>query len=195
MENKKIQVNRIGLNDIKQTQINDKGNEALCTALCNILQAGAMQGLVYTLADVDRIVDACVANGALRTADGVDSDGYINSHRKMAEACGLTGFRKIYRAFDANELITRIVWGQPVELRDDGHHSLLALGVFEEGGKAYADVLDPWGKTNDQRLDITRQMTQRQVALGKWVDSRSIERIGYYKDASQPLAAGEKELA
>lgn len=194
MQEKKIQVGRIGLNDIKQTQISDKGRDALCTALCNVLSAGAMQGLFYTLADVDRIVDECIRIGALRKLDEENSDGYILSHRKMAEACGLVGYRKIYRAFDANQLITRVVWGQPVELRDDGHHSLLANGVFEENGVAYCNVIDPWPKTNDTRLDIKRQMTQRQVD-GKWRDSRSIERIGYYLKATQPLDPGEKALA
>lgn len=175
-----ITVKHIALNDIKQTDIDDAGKNALCMALCNIQMAGAMIGKVFTLKDVDRIVDQCVANGALRSTDRVNSDGWVVSHEKIAEACGLPYVKKFYKKFDRHDIINRLQWGQPIELRDEGKHSLLCVGWFKEGDKFYGECLDPWPKTDDKRIDFERATTQRKEK-GKWVDSRTIEFYGYFE--------------
>lgn len=175
-----IFVKEIKLNDIKQTEIDDAGRNALCMALCKIQMAGAMVGKVYDLAEVNKIVDRCIEIGALRSTDKKNSDGWVANHEKIAEACGLKNVKNVYKKFDRYDIVNRIQWGQPIELRDEGKHSLLAVGWYKEGDDFFLTVIDPWPKTDDKRLDLSRAMTQRKVG-GKWVDSRSIEYYGYFE--------------
>ena len=58
-----IKMRHIGANDIKQTTIDDKGANELCLALCDIQIAASLQKKIFTLADVNRIVDAAIARG------------------------------------------------------------------------------------------------------------------------------------
>jgi len=179
-----IYVKRIALNDIKQTDIDDAGKNALCMALCKIQIAGAMLGKVYNLDDINKIVDMCIQNGALRSKDGENSDGWVLRHEKVAEACGLKGVKSVYKEFDRHDIVNRLQWGQPIELRDEGKHSLLCVGWYKEGEKFYGEVFDPWPKTDDKRLDFERAVTQRMVK-GKWVDSRTIELYSYFEKVNR----------
>jgi len=169
-------------NDIKQTLISDGGKNALCLALVNLQLAASEIGKVLGLEDVNKFVKAAVKAGALRSTDGENSDGWImpGGHEKLAELVGLKDVEKKYIKFDRSDIINRLQWGKAVELRDEGKHSLLAYRWFKEGETFFADVLDPWPKTNDTRINLDRAMTQREVN-GKWVDSRSIEYIGFYE--------------
>lgn len=180
----KIQMAQLRLNDIKQTAISDAGKNALCLGLCNLQMAAAELGLVPDLQQIDAWIDESVRVGALRTIDGVNSDGWVKpgGHEKMAAVVGLFNVRKVYKKFDVGIITARLQWKLPVELRDEGKHSLLCVGwhVDEVDGKIYGECLDPWPKTGDRRIDFARAMTQR-IVNGKWVDSRSIEYIGYYE--------------
>lgn len=169
-------------NDIKQTLISDGGKEALCLALVNFQLAASESGKILTLDDVNRLVKEAVKIGALRSPDGINSDGWIlpGGHEKLAELVGLKNVEKKYVKFSRAEVINRLQWGKPIELRDEGKHSLLAYRWFMEDKKYYADVLDPWPKTNDTRIDLDRGITLREVN-GKWQASRSIEWIGFYE--------------
>jgi hypothetical protein len=180
----------IDMEPIRQTDIDDAANDKLCLALTNIQLCGSILIALkkritpFSLAEVNAIIDKSIKNGGLKTKDGVNSDGgYVLNHEKMAEACGLPGYKKHYaRLGDGSELLNRLQWKVAVELRDEGKHSLIACGWHVQSGKVYVDVFDPWPKTDDSRFDLARAMTQRQVN-GKWVDSRSIEYIGYYNKA------------
>lgn len=169
-------------NDIKQTLISDGGKDALCLALVNLQMAAAECGKVLDLDDVNNLVKKAVKAGALRSKDGVNSDGWIlpGGHEKLAELVGLKNVEKKYVKFSRSEAINRLQWGKPIELRDEGKHSLLAYRWFMDGKKFFADVLDPWPKTNDTRIDLDRGVTLREVN-GAWKDSRSIEWIGFYE--------------
>lgn len=169
-------------NDIKQTLIADEGKDALCLALVNLQMAASESGKVLTLDDVNRLVKEAVKIGALRSSDGVNSDGWIlpGGHEKLAALAGLHNVTKKYIKFDRAEIINRLQWGKAVEIRDQGRHSLLSYRWFKEGATFFADVLDPWPYTNDTRIDLDRAMTLRQVN-GKWADSRTIEYIGFYE--------------
>lgn len=180
----KIQMGQVRLNDIKQTAISDGGKYALCLGLINLQMAAAELGLVPDLQQIDAWIDESVRVGALRTKDGVNSDGWVlpGGHEKMAAVVGLFNVRKVYKKFDVGIITARLQWKLPVELRDEGKHSLLCVGwhVDAADGKIYGECLDPWPKTDDRRIDFDRAMTQR-IVNGKWVDSRSIEYIGYYE--------------
>lgn len=186
----RIQMGQVQLNDIKQTAISDGGKNALCLGLVNLQMAAAEMGLVPDLEQIDAWVDESIRVGALRTKDGVNSDGWIlpGGHEKMAAIVGLRGVRKVYVKFDVGIITARLQWKLPVELRDEGKHSLLCVGWFQDvDGKIYGECLDPWPKTDDKRIDFDRAMTQR-IVNGKWVDSRSIEYIGYYQRISAQTA-------
>ncbi len=185
-------VNHIELKDLKQTKIHDSWNTKLCTALVNIqIGCGILitKGLIktpFTIEKVDEIVDACVAKGALASRDGKNSDnGYVADHEKMLALCGVPGkWKKHYPKLDADGLANMIAllqWGAPVELRDEGKHSLLACGTFIEDGVLYLDVIDPWPDTDDKRFNTVTKMTQRLVN-GVWKDSRSIEYYGWFEN-------------
>lgn len=175
----------VSLNDIKQTKIDDAGKDALCTALCNLQMAAAALGLKPDLSQIDAWIDECVKVGALRSKDKKNSDGFVLSHEKMAEVVGLKGVKKVYKKFDKAEIINLLQWGRAVELRDEGKHSLLAVGwLADADGKAFADCLDPWPYSNDVRLDLQRAMTQN-VKAGVLVDSRSIEYYGIYEEVKK----------
>jgi hypothetical protein len=191
MSETKTQVSHIELKDLKQTRISDKWNTKLCTALCDIqIACGILLSkkelkAPFTYDDVDRIVDDSVRNGGLATKDGVNSEhGYVANHEKIAEAAGLYGFKKYYIKLDAaglSKMVALLQWGSPVELRDEGKHSLLAVGAYLENGTLFLNVSDPWPYTNDERFNTKTNMTQR-LEKGAWVDSRSIEYIGYYEN-------------
>ena len=168
---------------INQRVVKDAGADALCLFIANLQMAAAEMKMTLDMADINRLVKEAVKVGALRSSDGgKNSDGWIlpGGHEKIAALVGLKNVTKKYVKFDKGEIIERLQWGKPVELRDEGKHSLLAVRWFMDGKKALADVLDPWPKTNDTRLDFDRAMTQREVN-GKFVDSRSIEYIGFYE--------------
>lgn len=176
-----IKMKHVSANDIKQTTINDKGANELCLALCDIQIAASLQKKVLTLADINRIVDVAITNGGLASLDGKDSyHGFVKSHEKLAEAAGLTGYTKKYIKFDAAKIFALLQWGSLVELRDEGHHSLLATGWYKQGDSFYCTCSDPWPYTNDVRLDTARGVTQKTGLRGALVDSRSIEYIGFY---------------
>lgn len=176
-----IKMHHVSANDIKQTTISDKGANELCLALCDIQIAGSLQKKVFTLADVNRIVDAAIKNGGLASVDGKDSyHGFVQSHEKLAEAAGLTGYTKKYIKFDAAKIFALLQWGSLVELRDEGRHSVLATGWYKLEDKFYCTTSDPWPYTDDKRLDTARAMTQKIGLRGAIVDSRSIEYIGFY---------------
>lgn len=176
-----VKMRHVSANDIKQTTINDKGANELCLALCDIQIAGSLQKKVFSLADVNRIVDAAIKNGGIASVDGKDSyHGFVKSHEKLAEAAGLTGYTKKYVKYDAAKIFALLQWGSLVELRDEGHHSLLATGWYKQGDSFYCTTSDPWPYTDDKRLDTARAMTQKVGAGGKLIDSRSIEYIGFY---------------
>lgn len=176
-----VKMRHVSANDIKQTTIDDKGANELCLALCDIQIAGSLQKKVFTLADVNRIVDAAIKNGGLASVDGKDSyHGFVQSHEKLAEAAGLTGYVKKYIKFDAAKIFALLQWGSLVELRDEGHHSLLATGWYKQGDQFFCTTSDPWPYTDDKRLDTARAMTQKVGPGGKLIDSRSIEYIGFY---------------
>jgi hypothetical protein len=189
----KTRVAHIELKDIKQTAISDTWKTKLCTALCNIqICCGIMltKGLLknpFSISDIDRIVDEAVKNGGLSTKDGENSDnGYVANHEKIAEAAGLPGkWKKLYPRLDADGLaniLALLQWGSPVELRDEGKHSLLATGSYLENGIIFLEVIDPWPYTDDKRLNTKTNMTQKKNEKGEWVDSRSIEFYGWYKN-------------
>lgn len=183
----RVQMAQVTLNDIKQTAIHDKGATSLCLGLCNLQMAAAEVGLVPDLAQIDLWIDESVRVGALRSQDGVNSDGWIQpgGHEKMAAIVGLDNVEKVYEKFDVGTITARLQWKKPVELRDEGKHSLLCVGWYiDTDGKAYGECIDPWPKTNDQRIDFDRAMTQRLVN-GQWIDSRSIEYIGYFKQRGE----------
>lgn len=178
----------VAIDDIKQTDISDAGNKELCLCLADIQIAGSillMQKKIatpFTLADIDRIVDAAILNGGLATADKQNSlHGYVLSHERVAEAAGLLGYVKKYELYDASRIFALLQWGSVVELRQEGRHSMLATGWFKaDTGKVYCTVSDPWPATNDTLLDCDRAMTQRMVGEGFMKDSRRITHIGYY---------------
>lgn len=168
---------------INQRLVKDTGADALCLFIVNLQMAAAEMKMTLAMADINRLVKEAVKVGALRSSDGgKNSDGWIlpGGHEKIAALVGLKNVKKKYVKFDKGEIIARLQWGKPVELRDEGKHSMLAVRWFMDGKKALADVLDPWPKTNDTRLDFDRAMTQCEVN-GKFVDSRSIEYIGFYE--------------
>lgn len=168
---------------INQRLIKDAGADALCLAICNLQMAAAEMKMTLDMADINRLVKEAVKVVALRSPDGgKNSDGWIlpGGHEKIAGLVGLTGVKKKYIKFDKGEIITRLQWGKPIELRDEGKHSMLAVRWYMDGNKAFSDVLDPWPKTNDTRCDLDRAVTQREVN-GTFVDSRSIEYIGFYE--------------
>jgi len=168
---------------INQRLVRDAGADALCLCIVNLQMAAAEMKQTLDVSDINRLVKEAVKVGALRSPDGgKNSDGWIlpGGHEKIAELVGLTGVKKKYVKFDTGDVITRLQWGKPVELRDEGKHSMLTARWFMIGNKPFADVLDPWPKTNDIRVDLIRAMTQRDVK-GKFVDSRSIEYIGFYE--------------
>lgn len=187
MNSPQIDMARVALNDIKQTTIDDKGNRGLCLALCSFQMAAAMAGKKPTLDDINHYVDEAIRIGAIASKDGVNSaDGWVADpgHGKLAEIAGLPGHKKIYERYTIGRLTALLQWGIPVELRDEGKHSLLAVGWYKEENSDlfYAEVLDPWPATNDKRFDMQRAMTQRAVN-NKWVDSRTIEYLGWYEKA------------
>jgi hypothetical protein len=179
----KIQMGGVSLNDIKQTEIDDAGKNELCLALCDLQLAAAQLGLRQTLDDVNKWIDEAVATGAIASKDGKNSfRGFVNNHEKLAAIVGLKGVRKIYEKFDVGRITALLQWRQAVELRDEGRHSLLCVNWYKEDGKFYGATLDPWPFTDDKRIDLERATTQRKNAAGAWVDSRTIEFIGYYKE-------------
>jgi hypothetical protein len=184
----RIEMNHVALNDIKQTQIDDKGNKALCLGLTNIqiaasiLRAKDKSIAPLTLKDVDAIVDKAVANGGFadKDKDGNSDNGWVLSHEKIAEAAGLFGYTKIYEKINKERLFALLQWGSLVELRDEGHHSLIATGWYQdENGNFFCTVSDPWPYSNDTLLDCQRWTTLRKSG-DKLVDSRTIELIGFY---------------
>lgn len=180
LENK-LQMGGVTLNDIKQTEIDDTDRNKLCLALCDLQMAAADLRLTPTLADINKWIDEAVANGAIASKDGKNSfNGFVNNHEKLAAIVGLNGVRKVYEKFDLFKITALLQWKRAVELRDEGRHSLLAVNWYKEGDKFYASTLDPWPYTDDKRVDLERATTQRLVS-GKWVDSRTIEFIGYYE--------------
>jgi hypothetical protein len=171
----------VKLDHIFQTQIDDKANTELCLCLSDLLLAAADLKLSPSLADVDRWVDEGVRVGALASRDGKNSEhGFVKNHEKLAEIVGLKGVKKIYEKFDIGRVTALLQWEKAVELRDEGHHSLLCVSWREEGGEFYGEVLDPWPYTDDKRIDLKRGITQRLIK-GEWKDSRSIEYIGYFE--------------
>lgn len=168
---------------INQRLVKDAGADALCLAICNLQMSAAEMKKTLSLDDINRLVKEAVKVGALRSRDGgKNSDGWIlpGGHEKIAALVGLKNVTKKYIKFDKGKIIERLQWGKPVELRDEGKHSMLAVRWYLIGDKPFSDVLDPWPLTNDTRCDLDRAMTQREVK-GKFVDSRSIEYIGFYE--------------
>lgn len=182
-----VDMEHVSLNDIKQTTIDDKWNTKLCLWVADTQIAGSIRRIYdktlspFTLDDLNRFADECIARGGLARLDDKNSqDGFVLNHQIVAEVAGLKGYVKKYVPFDAAKIFALLQWKCLVELRDEGHHSLLATGWFKgDDGKFYCNTSDPWPATDDKRLDTARAMTQRLVN-GKWIDSRSIEFIGYY---------------
>lgn len=195
----RLTVANVKINEIYQTEIDDANAVKLCLWMSNILIAWSILRIKakagkrdapppLTLADFNRLNDACIKNGALaKLTDGDSKDGFVTNHEKCAEAVGLTGYKKEYVKFtrdkkgvvDVADVINLLTWGCIVELRDEGKHSLVATGWYKAAGKFFLEVRDPWPKTNDTRFDCARGMTQRYIA-GRWVDSRSIEFYGWF---------------
>lgn len=178
----------VKLNKISQRAINDAGADALCMAVSDILMAwGNLKRenrnlAPLTLADIDRIVDKCIAAGALRDLDkDGQSDGFVSSHEKIAEVVGLKGFTKVREPYDKHKIINLLQWQAIVEIRSGGHSMVCHAWSFNEAEqKAYAQVMDPWPKTDDVRLDLDRGKTQKLVGKS-FVDSRSIKTFAWYK--------------
>ena len=197
----RIEVADLKINKIFQTQIDDTDRDYLCVWMQSILIPWSIlrrrnRSLPpLRLEDFNRLNDACIANGGLARRDDKNSvRGYVSNHEKCAEAVGLTGYKKEYvkiprnadNTFDCSQILALLQWETLVELRDDGRHSLTATGWYKEGGRFFAHVSDPWPKTNDERFDLDRAMTQRKVA-GQWIDSRSIESFAwFYKLGTNP---------
>lgn len=176
-----VKMRHVSANDIKQTTIDDKAAAELCLFLSDVQICGSLQKKVFSLADINRIKMAAIKNGGLASHDGKDSyHGWVQSHEKIAEAAGLSGYTKKYIKFDAAKIFALLQWGSLVELRDEGHHSLLATGWYKLEDKFYCTTSDPWPYTDDKRLDTARAMTQKIGLRGAIVDSRSIEYIGFY---------------
>lgn len=170
-----IQMQSIKVSDLKQTKLTDTGPNELCLALMNIQAAAGRIGKVLTIEQADAYMKQCRAAGA------VSADDVVRNHEKQAEVVGLTGVKKIYEKYTPGRLTALLQWNIPVELRDEGRHSLLAFGWYQDDDKRnYASVTDPWPATDDKRFDIERGMTQRLVK-GEWKDSRSIEYLGWFE--------------
>jgi len=202
----RLDVAQIKINKIFQTKIDDASADKLCLWMQNVLIAWSILRVKakaddrdlpepLTLADFNRLNDACIANGGLaRLTDGDSKEGFVLNHEKCAEAVGLYGYKKEYVKFsrdkkgacDVSDVLNLLTWGSLVELRDEGAHSLTAVGWYKANGKYYLEVRDPWPKTDDARFDCARGVTQRFVA-GRWVDSRSIEYYAwFYKVGTSP---------
>ena len=183
-----IQMNDIPLEKIFQTQIDDGGKLALCVAYStmhianSILRAHDKSVPKLTLDSINKIVDESVANCGLASKDGFNSDrGWVKSHEKIAEAVGLKGYTKVYEEADASKIFALLQWGSMVELRHEGHHSMIATGWFKgKDEKFYCKVQDPWPYSDDCLLDTSRMVTLKKVN-GKLVDSRTIELMGWFK--------------
>jgi len=201
-----LRVAHVKINQIYQTEIDDSSADKLCLWMQNILipwsilrvkakQEGRTLPEPLTLADFNRLNDICIKTGALaKLTDGDSKEGFVLNHEKCAEAVGLIGYKKQYEQFTKNKkgefdvsfVMNLLTWGSLVELRDDGKHSLTAVGWYKADGKFYLEVRDPWPKTDDARLDCSRCMTQRYVG-GRWLDSRSIESFAwFYKVGTSP---------
>ncbi len=188
-----IQMNAIAVNRVYQTEINDRWASKLCMWLCEMWMAWSLLKRKnpdlkpFTKADLDHLNNECIAKGGLKKLTAEDSDnGFVANHEINAECVGLKGFKKIYEPIDAAKCVNLIQWGAIIELRDDGRHSMLAIGWYVENGKTYLNMFDPWKQTNDGRFDCARNMTQRFVN-GAWADSRSVESFAwYYKVGTSP---------
>ena len=193
----KIANNEIKINHIWQTDIDDKAAAELCMWECEIFM-----GWSYGRKSIKNLPcpdlkflnwanDEAIKRGGLKKAtDGDSVHGYVTNHEiNFQIGGGPKGYTKEYEYFkDAGfeKIVNLIQWGALVELRDEGRHSMIANGSYLEDGKPFLSVIDPWPKSNDQRMDCTRFMTQKMIN-GKWVDSRSIECFAWYhKDGSNP---------
>lgn len=188
-----ISMASISITRVYQTEIKDAWASKLCMWLCEMWMAWSLlrrkdKNLApFTREDLDRLNNACIKNGGLARLNDEDSDnGFVKNHERNAEAVGLFGYKKIYEPMDPAKVIALLQWGAIVELRDEGRHSMLAIGWYQEDGKTFLEMFDPWKKTNDGRLDCARNTTQRLVD-GKWVDSRTVEFFAwYYKVGTNP---------
>jgi len=174
-----IEMNSIKISDLKQTNLTDTGPNELCLALMDIQIAAGQIGKGLTIEQADAYMKECRRVGA------VSADDVVRNHEKIAAIVGLTGVKKIYEKYTSGRLTALLQWGIPVELRDEGRHSMLANRWYQDdNGKNYAQVLDPWPATDDKRFDIERAMTQRLVK-GAWKDSRSIEYLGWFEKIAE----------
>jgi len=169
----------IKVSDLKQTGLTDTGPNELCLALMNIQAAAGQLGKVLTLAQADEYMKLC------RKAGAVSSDDVVRNHEAQAAIVGLTGVKKIYEKYTPGRLTALLQWKIPVELRDEGKHSLLAVGWYlDDDKRIYAHTVDPWPYSDDKRFDLARAMTQKLVK-GVWVDSRSIEYLGWFEKTAE----------
>lgn len=189
----------ITIREIYQTEIDDKWATKLCMWLCEMWMAwsvlcfiaereGKEKPAPFTLEQLNKLNDLCIEKGGLaRLTDGDSDNGFVKNHEINAECVGLKGYKKIYEPIgDGSKVVNLVQWGIICELRDDGRHSMMAVGSYEDAGEMFLTVFDPWKKTDDRRYRCSTGMTQRKVN-GKWVDSRSVESFAwYYKVGSAP---------
>lgn len=201
----KIDIKKIELKTLRQTDIDDAGKNELCLVYSGLRVAyqlrrrlEAKKGVKLPdldMPDIDRMIDECVANGGVKTHDKKNSwHGLAADHVKIAEAAGLFGYEKEYvkigknpdGSFDCSFICALLQWDSLVELRDEGRHSLLATGWYLEGTTVYCTTSDPWPYSDDLRFNTKTAMTERKVN-GKWTPSRSIEFFAwYYKRGTNP---------
>lgn len=189
----------IPVTEIFQTEIKDKWASKLCMWLCEMWMAWSIMRFIssheyqviipaLTKHDLNRLNNECIAKGGLKKLTAEDSDnGFVLNHEINAACVGLTGYKKLYEPIgDASKVINLVQWGIICELRDEGKHSMMAVGTYEETGEIFIKVFDPWKATNDRRFNCKTRMTQRRVN-GVWTDSRSVESFAwYYKLGTEP---------
>lgn len=187
-----IEMTKISVTEVYQTEIDDKWATKLCMWLCEMWMAWSIRRIYnkklapWTKADLNRLNDESIKEGGLKKLTDGDSDnGFVTDHEINARVAGLKGYTKIYEKLDdagKAKLVNLLQWEVICELRDEGKHSMLAIGwsFDESSGTTYIEMFDPWKATNDLRMDLKRGMTQRKVN-GKWVDSRSVESFAWYR--------------